>query len=1029
MSFFKKYFLSMSSAIVLFGIFAFSCAIATIIESVKSTAVAWGMVYGTKWFGFIQLLLGINLIYNIYAYGLINFKKLPSLLFHLSFLFILVGAGITRYFGFEGTIYIKENTQSDIVMTRDSYVSMSVLNENGELNAMKVRENDGSNSGFSLELALPKGKAKLKFKDYVASAGYKYVDDKNGKAIVEIVFTYNGEKHEATLNDGEILTLDGVDYSLNNNTSKNKKQVKFYTKGDEIMFEPSVSVGVFDEVSLKAKSQNKIEKKLYTIEGVNFSIPYASPKSSRKIVSVAKSETDAIVAELSYQNESKEVVLFYNLAKVNKVVLADEVFLLSWGLQSVKLPFQIYLKDFELARYPGSNSPMEFSSYIVVKDPRVAEYEYKIYMNHVLDHDGYRFFQNSYDKDEKGTILSVNKDPGKTPTYIGYFLLGLGFLLNILNPASRFSKLARLVNEANAKKTAFMSLMLFFCCFRGEILANEPYIDKDHASKLAKILVQSQDGRIKPFDTLSRELLNKIHRKDEVNGLNSNQILLSIMLTPQFWQNEAIIAIGNSPELKETLGLMPTQKYARFSDFFKFDGKENNYKLRRVTEQASRKHPGSRTTFDKEAIKADERVNVFYYAFMGEFFNVFPKKNDPNNAWYSPYSAMMNLDKNQGSEISLMMKNYFESLDEAIQVGEENSKNEDIYAQKWDKANKALDEIINYQNKFGAQIIPSKARIYTEILFNKLKIFDRLTSVYLLSGFVLLIFVFVKMLAPRTNISKAVKYINYINIAAFALLSFGLLLRWYIAQHAPWSNSYESMIYIAWALGLSGLVFAKHSPIAISLTYILAGVTLFVAHLSWLDPQITNLVPVLKSYWLTIHVSVITASYGFLGLCALLGFFVLVLICLQNSKKPKAEISRNITEATRINEMAMILGISLLTLGNFLGGVWANESWGRYWGWDSKETWSLISILVYAIVLHLRFVPKFNNQFVFAVASMFAYWSILMTYFGVNFYLSGMHSYASGDPIPIPNFIYVIFAIMCVLSVYAYTKRKLCARL
>lgn len=213
-----------------------------------------------------------------------------------------------------------------------------------------------------------------------------------------------------------------------------------------------------------------------------------------------------------------------------------------------------------------------------------------------------------------------------------------------------------------------------------------------------------------------------------------------------------------------------------------------------------------------------------------------------------------------------------------------------------------------------------------------------------------------------------------------------------------------------------------------ALTSILSGVTLFVAHLSWMDPQITNLVPVLKSYWLNIHVSVITASYGFLGLCALLGFFTLILFILKKSNstdKRNIEIERNIIEATRINEMAMILGLSLLTIGNFLGGVWANESWGRYWGWDPKETWALVSILIYAAIVHFRFVPKLSLPFAFAVASTIAFSSIIMTYFGVNFYLSGMHSYAAGDPVPVPSFVYYTIVIVALTIAFAYPKRDM----
>ena len=278
------------------------------------------------------------------------------------------------------------------------------------------------------------------------------------------------------------------------------------------------------------------------------------------------------------------------------------------------------------------------------------------------------------------------------------------------------------------------------------------------------------------------------------------------------------------------------------------------------------------------------------------------------------------------------------------------------------------------------------------------------------------------------TINLIFKIVYWINILAFIAHTVGMGLRWYIAEHAPWSDGYESLVFIAWCLAFSGTMFARSSAISLALTSILAGVTLFVAHLSWLDPQITNLVPVLQSYWLTIHVSVITASYGFLGLCSLLGLFTLVLFALQGKKENK-ELTRNIIEATRINEMAMILGLSLLVVGNFLGGVWANESWGRYWGWDSKETWALVSILVYAAVVHMRFIPKVNSQYAFAVASMFAYSAIIMTYFGVNFYLVGMHSYAAGDAVPVPNFVWIALVVMVVISLLAYRKRSYSARL
>ncbi|MGP1360275.1 cytochrome c biogenesis protein CcsA [Campylobacter sp.] len=1027
----KSLFLSMGSAIVLMAIFAIASGVATIIESKTSTEAAWYYVYGASWFAIIQLLLGINLAYNIFRYNLIDPKKLPSLIFHVGFIVILVGAGITRYLGFEADMHIRENTQSNIVTTKVSYLNLVTLNDSGEevSAALPLGLTDIKN-GFDLKLKIADSEANLRFKEFVPNASYKFVDDKNGKPVIEFVVSNESDSEEIFLLEEEEARVADISFLFNAKPDESKKYVLFRLLDGNFSVTSNADLSKFtmadnSKTELKAGSINEFSTgSLYTISNINFAPRLVSANASRKLVSSKDSEFNALVAELNYKGESKEMHVFYNLTEPSRLAVAGQKFNASWGAQQVKLPFSLYLKDFELKRYPGSNSPMSYASEVVVKDGSDNPgFDYKIYMNHVLDYDGYRFFQSSYDTDEKGTILSVNKDPGKIPTYIGYFLLGLGFVLNVINPGSRFRKLAKLIDDESTKGgkkvvalIAIIILSLNFSSLKAEDFL--PNISKEHAQKLSRLIVQSPDGRMKPFDTLSKEILNKIHRSDSIGNLNSNQAMLSIMVAPDFWRSENIIALGQSKELKKELGVDENAKYGSFDQFFRVtkDG-GSEYKLTKFTEIANRKHPGSRGTFDKDVIKIDERLNVFYMIFIGEIFKIFPKQDDPSHSWYSPASAMMYFTPKEAEIVVGMMRDYFAAVDAATKDND------------WSKADAALDKISEYQHKYGSAVMPSEKKIDIEILFNKFQIFDRLTPIYLLAGLALLFFVFIKMLAPKVQINSIVKIVYAINLLAFLAHTVGLGLRWYIAEHAPWSNAYESMVYIAWALGLSGIVFAKRSPIALALTSILAGITLFVAHLSWMDPQITTLVPVLQSYWLTIHVSIITASYGFLGLCSLLGGFTLLLIILQNKKKPHAEISRNILEATRINEMAMILGLSLLTLGNFLGGVWANESWGRYWGWDSKETWALVSILVYAAVLHIRFIPKLNNQYAFAVASFFAYWSIIMTYFGVNFYLAGMHSYAAGDPLPIPDFIWITMVVMVLMSVIAFTKRSLCSRL
>jgi len=255
----------------------------------------------------------------------------------------------------------------------------------------------------------------------------------------------------------------------------------------------------------------------------------------------------------------------------------------------------------------------------------------------------------------------------------------------------------------------------------------------------------------------------------------------------------------------------------------------------------------------------------------------------------------------------------------------------------------------------------------------------------------------------------------------FLAQSAGLIIRGYVSGHLPWSDGYESMIYIAWAVMLAGLIFARRNPMVLSVAAILSGLTLFVAQMSWLNPEITNLVPVLKSYWLAIHVAVITASYGFLGISAIIGFVNLLMAASQN-KLNSSRINLSIGQLTAINEASMILGLYFLTIGTFLGGIWANESWGRYWGWDAKETWALISVLYYGFISHMRLIPGFRGWFAFNLASVLGLLSVLMTYLGVNYYLSGLHSYGSGAGLQFPVSIVVFYGLVAVLAFIARKK-------
>ncbi|EAK2899037.1 cytochrome C biogenesis protein [Campylobacter jejuni] len=1068
-------------SVVLFLLFALFCALATFIESAYGTPTAWAMVYDTFWFEYIQLLLGINLLCGMFRYKMFGLKKLPLMIFHISFLFILVGSAMTRYAGFEGILPIREHTQNSLIESSKTSLRISAIKDGERYSAVNDRYigNLPFANSFKLKLNLGDDQAVLKYKDLILNAHYTYKENNNSDPLLVLMLSQKGSQGiDVKFEKGEVKNIEGVNFAFMNDNVK----APFVKIDENLTLSSSENLhflSMLDGQNLDLKigeKANAKERRLYEINDISFVVKVASlhaqealegsnrpqdesfwlwfksawlevgrtmlistfgePQNwknslllhfkdfalSNENKNLELTGSNALKLELSYKNENKEFYIFeYN--KPIMIELAGQKFFISWALSYEQLPFDIYLRDFVLDRYPGSMSPASYASEITVKNNN-ENFDYRIFMNNVLDYDGYRFYQSSYDQDEKGTVLSVNKDPGKIPTYIGYFLLCLGMFMNFLNPHSRFRTLARLINKDTLKHTSVIIFILLLSfgsekTFAQDLNSTLPMVNTNHAKALATLIVQkSADGRMVPFDTLSREILEKIHQSDSYKGQNSNAVMLSMLVDVDKWQMEPFILMPQNQAVRDAIANIleiPSAKYISYKDFF---DENNRYKLQKYIENANRKNPNARGVFDKEIIKLDERANIVNLVFSGELFKFIPVQNNPNNVWLAPFSAVTTLKGDEGHIVLALIQNYFSAVENAFKDG------------NWTRADEGLKFIKEYQEKIGYKVMPSKTKVEMEIFSNKAEIFVKLAPVYLIAGFLLLILVFSKMVVPNLKISFIFKVVYVLNVLAFVIHTVGLGLRAYLSGHAPWSNGYESMVYIAWALSLSGIFFSRKSPIALSLTSILSGVVLMVAHLSEMNPQITNLVPVLNSYWLSIHVSVITASYGFLGLCALLGIFTLFLMCfLKKDGKYNLNILRNITEATRINEMAMIFGLCLLTVGNFLGAIWANESWGRYWSWDSKETWALVSILVYAAILHLRMIPKYCNQFVFALWSMFAYWVIIMTYFGVNYFLTGLHSYAAGEAAQIPDYVYLGFALMVVLALFARRKRNFVGKL
>ena len=697
---------------------------------------------------------------------------------------------------------------------------------------------------------------------------------------------------------------------------------------------------------------------------------------------------------------------------------------LEYGSKFIDLPFAIRLNEFQLERYPGSMAPSSYASEVtVIKDDKT--YDYRIFMNRTLNEGNFLFFQSSYFPDESGTVLSVNNDPGKWPTYLGYFLLTLGLFLNFFDKKSRFRKLTKFV----ANKNLAMFVLTLALLSTQNLKANESntlpaqevdditirvdYLNKLKneskvtADKFGHLVVQSSGGRMKPLATLNREIVQKLSGKSSFMGMDANQIVLGMITRPDIWKDVKIIKI-NTPKLKKFLGVPESEKYISFSEAF---GEKNDYLLTKESEKALLTKPIERGTYEKDIIKVDEKLNIIYSVFNGALLNIFPKVYDEQSAddnfkWYSPLEAMQEFSGQNQAAIGSVVRGLFNS-----------TMNFD-----WNSANNYIDMIALYQDKVGTDIKPTASKVNAEIVFNKLDIFFNLTLAYVLLGFVIVFLAFVVIFKPEFKPAKTTKIILAILSILFAIQTFGMGYRWYLSGHAPWSDIYETLIYISWSAIFAGVIFFRNSLLALGAATIIAGIFMFTAHLTDVDPQITSLVPVLKSYWLTIHVSILTASYGFFGLSAILGFLTLIMFIFRKNRPHLDDVVRHVSA---INEISLIIGLACITIGNFLGGVWANESWGRYWGWDPKETWAYVSIVVYALVLHLRFVKSLNTPYVLATASLLAFSSIMMTYLGVNFYLSGMHSYATGDPVPIPMWAYLTVATAFAAIILAYKNRDL----
>ena len=1097
---------------VLLVLFAVAMAYATFLENDFGTPTAKALIYEAKWFEAIMLLLIINFIGNMFRYRLFRREKWPTLVFHLAFVLLFIGGAVTRYISYEGIMHIREGATSNEVVTSKNYFKIQIEEKGDILNYQDVPFTMIPDGARETKLI-----AKIFAKNF--KAGYDYhgkqitvkqlkfvqrkkdslVADNSGTEYLHVVSTGQSGRENIYIKAGESKLINGTLVAFNRAIAG---AVEFNNSNGTMLIKTPVD-GNFMTMATQATGTTKkdefqplVLRSLYTINDLKLVVPEGLKKG--KLISYEgdrkkdKMVPDQLTVEVQGPKTKMNVDLSVEEGNPNayKQITIDGLnIILGFGPKVYNTPFSLKLEKFVMETYPGSTSPSAYESHVKIIDEG-KETPYKIYMNHVLNHGGYRFFQASFDPDRKGTVLSVNHDFwGTLISYLGYAFLFLGMFVTFFWKGSHFWKLNKNLQAVNHKRAATVLLLFLSLSFNAQYIdthgkdgseqkhsasdghdhgnadaallqeaapknqtntlalkspkmisadeiINRNKISEEHAEKFGSLLVQNREGRIVPINTQALDVLRKLYKSDKFKGTNGksltvNQWFLSINTDTASWTMVPLIKIitGGEELLKKTKA--NAEGYTSLMNMFPADANgQLHYVLEEDYRIAFAKKPAAQSKYDLAVIDLNDRVQAFNEFFSGQFLRIVPVQNDPNSTWHSWLDQNFEPDTNSQK----VMGPYFSSVLAAQQSGD------------WSKPDTELKILSDYQQNWGKNVVPSESKVKLEVFMNKINLNFKLLIFYTIIGALLLLLGFVELFKPNKILNRVIKGIIAFGVIGYLAHFLGLVSRWYLSGHAPWSNGYEAIIFISW-IGISaGLMFyfgfgkpslkkkdssekIKRNNVSNALIpaagFMVAVIMMGFAHGgSALDPQITPLVPVLKSYWLIVHVAIITSSYGFFGLSMVIAVITLLFYIISNKKSYLFHHDTTIKELTIVSEMSLTMGLFALTVGNFLGGIWANESWGRYWSWDPKETWAFISIMVYAFVLHMRLVPGLRGRWSYHVAAMFAFCSMVMTYFGVNYYLSGLHSYAAGDPVPVPAWVYIGLSSMVVLAAVSFIRLK-----
>lgn len=1074
---FTKFFFSMRMMAVGMIVFLLAIAAATFLESAYDIQTARLIVYNAFWFEVLLIYLGINLIANIFKYKMYQREKAAMFLFHLSFIVILIGAAVTRYASFEGMMLIREGARSNFIYSSEPNLWFRI--NDGKLQYTyneQMYMSEITNNDFTIDVDFP---------NHTSPITIEYVDFKKKMIDSLVVNDSISDVALEIITDGMTSNFIGPndfvmigDIALSFQKKDAMPGIEIFREGQKMLIKTNLPMRYLPMSEMqKAAQTGGVPDSLYRPIPIDTLVPFETTtlyqvggeqfvfkqihRNARKMkVPSGRKDvgSDYLVVKITDGESSRIVELQGGMGAIpDRAVFNFNglTYEMDYGAMRIPIPFEVECRDFQLDKYPGSNAASSFASEVTIIDTaNNFRREKRIFMNHVMDYQGYRFFQSGYDQDEGGTHLSVNHDWwGTNISYLGYLMMSIGMVMSLFAPSGRFRELNTKLKKSRARRekllTVFLGLILSTSMAMGQSEVHHEHDGHDHSvhahdhseheeqmhdhstetevtestktaifrvmseahsEEVASLLVQDFQGRIIPFHTLSDQLLRKVSRNNFYKDYNAIQAVMSMHMYPDYWVNEPLIYVDGKSNLREKLGL--EDGYISYADLT--DEKTGEFILMEDYSKAHHTMESKRGEYDKRVLKLGERYQVVQMIFSWNYMKIIPVKGDDNNTWYVPLN--MELMKKDSASSGVALR-YLSSLDEACKNN------------TFGKASDMLVALKSFQREAGASVVPSEKVVSLEISYNKMNIFKNSYQLYLLAGIVLLLIFFVRIFLKPSSLQN--KWRNALPNSMIALViitflyhGYGLLMRSMITGHAPWSNGYEAVVFIAWASVLTGLFFTRKNMVILAGTAILAALMIFVTEMNLMDPEITPLQPVLKSYWLMIHVAIITGSYGPLGIACILGLLNLVLYVFRNKRNGKM-ITLHINELTYVSEMNITIGLFMLTIGTFLGGIWANESWGRYWGWDPKETWALVAILVYAVIIHLRYIPALKNKFLFNAVSFWGYSSILFTFFGVNFYLVGLHSYAQGEGLgKIPNGLIVTVILFTVFTVIAYLRYR-----